>query len=348
MNFVQPRSFWDNSIELALAEASGPNGDYGAKRAAAPPPIFGNSPAFKHCVELAKKAAASRSTVVLLGESGTGKEVFARAIHSWSERRGRPFIAINCVGLSRDLLESELFGHEKGAFTGAYQLKKGKMELAHGGTVLLDEIGDISLELQTKLLRFLQEREFERVGGTQPIHVDVRIIAATNRDLSAQVCAGSFREDLYYRLNVISIALPPLRERKEDIPELVQYFLIRNCAETGRHGATVGAAALAKLCAYSWPGNVRELANVIEQAIVLGQAPTIAVTDLPPRIVCQELLQRPSGISYREAVNDFRKNLILHVLGRTRGNQAAAARILGLHRKYLQRLIKSLSIGENT
>jgi len=165
--------------------------------------------------------------VLLFGESGTGKEVFARAIHNWSERKQAPFVAINCVGLSKELLESELFGHEKGAFTGAYQLKKGKIELAHGGTVFLDEIGDVSPEVQTKLLRFLQEREFERVGGIQPVRVDVRIIAATNRDLENAVKGGGFRKDLYYRLNVIPIAIPPLRERREDIPALAGYFLRR-------------------------------------------------------------------------------------------------------------------------
>src|SRR3990170_1883121 len=207
--------------------------------------IIGKSEKMKDAVETAKKAAASNATVLLLGESGTGKEVFARAIHNWSERKNQPFVAINCVGLSRELLESELFGHEKGAFTGAHQLKKGKMELAHGGTVFLDAAGDISAELQTKLLRFLQEREFERVGGTQPIPVDVRVIAATNRDLASAIKEGRFREDLFYRLNVIPISLPPLRERKEDIAVLAQFFLRRFAAETKKifSGITVDAEA---------------------------------------------------------------------------------------------------------
>lgn len=186
--------------------------------------IMGKNGKMNRAISLAKKAATSKSTILLLGESGTGKEIFARAIHNWSERNGKPFIAINCVGLSRELLESELFGHEKGAFTGALQLKRGKMELAHGGTVFLDEIGDISQELQTKLLRFLQEREFERVGGTKPIRVDIRVIAATNRDLDGAVKEGRFRQDLYFRLNVIPITLPPLRERKEDIPPPCKLF----------------------------------------------------------------------------------------------------------------------------
>ena len=191
--------------------------------------IGGESPQMRQAVDTVKKAAASRSTVLLLGESGTGKEVFARAIHNWSERRHEPFIAINCVGLSKDLLESELFGHEKGAFTGAHQLKKGKMELAHGGTVFLDEVGDISAELQTKLLRFLQEREFERVGGTQPIHVDVRVIAATSRDLSSAIKEGRFREDLYYRLNVIPDLAAAIERTEGRYPRSREVFFAAVC-----------------------------------------------------------------------------------------------------------------------
>src|SRR5512132_1108795 len=235
--------------------------------------IGGESPKMKLAMETARKAAASKSTVLLLGESGTGKEVFARAIHNWSERKHEPFIAINCVGLSKDLLESELFGHEKEAFTGAHQLKKGKMELAHNGTVFLDEVGDISAELQTKLLRFLQEKEFERVGSTKPIQVDVRIIAATNRKLLELVKEGRFRDDLYYRLNVVPIALPALRERKEDIPALVDYFVHRFSKETKKNFTEVTPEAMQRLLTYDWPGNARELANTIERAIVLGRGP---------------------------------------------------------------------------
>ena len=309
-------------------------------------PIIGTSQRIRHCLDLAKKSANSGSTVLLLGESGTGKENFARAIHKWGERRNHPFVAINCVGLSRDLLESELFGHERGAFTGAHQLKKGKMELAHGGTVLLDEIGDISPDLQTKLLRFLQEREFERVGGTRPIRVDVRIIAATNQKLEILVKAGRFREDLYYRLNVVCITLPPLRERKEDIPALVRYFLSRFSIECGKHFPMITDDALQKLSAYNWPGNVRELANAIEQAIVLRQGPTIEVKDLPPKIIAQEPAANLFTLSYRDAVNGFRKELVSRALARCGGNQAAAARSLGLHRKYFQRMLKSLAIDK--
>ena len=307
--------------------------------------VGGESPQMREAIETAKKAASSRSTVLLLGESGAGKEVFARAIHNWSERKHEPFIAINCVGLSKDLLESELFGHEKGAFTGAHHFKKGKMELAHRGTVFLDEVGDISAELQTKLLRFLQEREFERVGGTQPIHVDVRVIAATNRDLSIAIKEGRFREDLYYRLNVIPISLPPLRERREDIPVLARYFLRRFALETKKNFTGITAEAEARLVAYAWPGNVRELANAIERAVVLGQGPEITLEDLSPRITYSEDEGTSDGLSYRGAVDAARANVIRRALATTQGNRAAAARILGLHKTHLLNLMKSLGIG---
>ncbi len=306
--------------------------------------IGGISDKMRDAIAVAKKSAASRSTVLLLGESGTGKEVFARAIHQWSERRGEPFVAINCVGLGKDLLESELFGHERGAFTGAHQLKKGKMELAHGGTVFLDEVGDVSAELQTKLLRFLQEREFERVGGTQPISVDVRIIAATNRDLSIAMRDGRFREDLYYRLNVIPISLPPLRERIEDIPILAQYFVQRFAAETKKAFSEVTADAEAKLVAYRWPGNVRELANVIERAAVLGHGPEITGDDLPLRIAATDEVSPAGALSYRHAVDAARAEVIKKALAHTKGNRAAAARVLGMHKTHLLNLIKTLRI----
>ena len=307
--------------------------------------VVGQSSQMNRALDVARKAAASRSTVLLLGESGTGKEIFARAIHNWSDRRNQPFVAINCVGLSKALLESELFGHEKGAFTGALQVKKGKMELAHGGSVFLDEVGDISNELQTKLLRFLQEREFERVGGTKPISVDVRIIAATNRDLNGAVRDGQFREDLYYRLNVIPLTLPPLRERREDIPGLANYFLGRFASETKKNFARITEEALRKLAAYEWPGNVRELANVIESAVVLGQGPELMPHDLPPKIVSAMPNGRIDRFSYHGAVDDYRRELIAKTLAQTEGNRAAAAKILGLQRTYLSRLIKTLRVS---
>jgi DNA-binding NtrC family response regulator len=307
--------------------------------------VVGKSDIMNGAVETAKKAATSKATVLLLGESGTGKEIFARAIHNWSERRSQPFVAINCVGLSKELLESELFGHEKGAFTGADQLKKGKMELANGGTVFLDEVGDVSQELQTKLLRFLQEREFDRVGGIRPIHVDVRIVAATNRDLDVAVKEGHFREDLFHRLNVVPIMLPPLRERSEDIPALARHFLQRFAKEVKKNLSEISEEALGKLSAYDWPGNVRELANVIERAVVLGQGPEIARHDLPARIVAVQSESRSEGISYRDAMDAYRRQLVMRALAQTQGNRAAAARVLGLHEKYFLRLLKSLGIG---
>src|SRR5262245_23588391 len=307
--------------------------------------VPGSSAKFNAAISGAKKAAGSKRTVLLLGESGTGKELFARAIHNWSERKDRPFAAINCVGLSRELLESDLFGHEKGAFTGAHQLKKGKLESAQRGTVFLDEVGDVSLEVQTKLLRFLQEREFQRVGGTQVIHVDVRIIAATNRNLAEAIKQRLFRQDLYYRLNVVPINLPPLRERKEDIPELAQFFMTRFSAEAKKVNTGITQEAMGKLIAYEWPGNVRELANVIERAVVLGPGPVIHVEDFNPRIVALES-KIPSGrFSYRNTINGYKREVILQALAQTEGNRAGAARLLGLERSYLLKLLKSLHIS---
>jgi len=306
--------------------------------------VVGESPKMKQSVDLAKKAAGSNATVLLLGESGTGKEIFARAIHNWSDRKTAPFVTINCVGLSKELLESELFGHEQGAFTGAYHLKKGKMELAHGGTVFLDEAGDISPELQTKLLRFLQERDFERVGGTKSITVDIRIIAATNRDLQASIKQGLFREDLYHRLNVVPITLPPLRERKQDIPPLSQYFLQKYSIETRKHFSEITQEAKEKLLSYDWPGNVRELANVIERAIVLGLGPNISIEDLPDIFATIKTETVPDDFSYHGAMNAARRDVVLKALTQTHGNRVAAAKLLGLNAKYFLRLIKSLGI----
>lgn len=306
--------------------------------------LIGKSAKLNQVVEAAKKAASAKATVLLLGESGTGKELFARAIHSWSERKDGPFVAINCVGLSKELLESELFGHERGAFTGAHQLKKGKMEQAHGGTVFLDEVGDISPDVQAKLLRFLQEREFERVGGTRLIRVDVRIVAATNRDVPAYVRDGRFREDLYHRLNVIPITLPPLRERKEDIAELCQFYLRRFSLDAKKNFTGITDEALKKLTAYNWPGNVRELANVMEHAVVLGQSLAITSADLPPTTRGDEPGATLDGFSYRDSVDNFRRALVLKVLAQTRGNRVAAAKTLGLHEKSLIRLIRALKI----
>src|SRR2546427_2634875 len=307
--------------------------------------IVGKNSKMNEAIDSANKAAGSRSTVLLLGESGTGKEIFASAIHNWSDRKEEPFIAINCVGLSRELLESELFGHEKGAFTGAHQVKKGKIELAHGGTVFLDEVGDISPEVQTKLLRFLQEREFERVGGTKPIQVDVKIIAATNRDLNGAVKEGRFREDLYYRLNVIPISLPPLRERKEDIPELAHFFMQRFSLETKKNFTEITAEALEKLLTSDWPGNVRELANVIERAVVLGQGPTLELHDLPPRVAAVESGPGGGVASDEASLDASKRDVALRALRHHHANRTAAAKALGLRRTSLSRLIRALGIA---
>jgi DNA-binding NtrC family response regulator len=306
--------------------------------------VVGKSAKMNHAVDSAKKAAASKATVLLLGESGTGKELLARAIHNWSERRDKPFVAINCVGLSKELLESELFGHEKGAFTGAHKLKKGKMELADGGTVFLDEVGDVTSELQTKLLRFLQEREFERVGGTKPIRVDVRIIAATNRDLDGDVKNGRFREDLFYRLNVVPVNLPPLSVRKVDIPELANFFLHRFAKETKKTFSEIAPDALAKLSAHDWPGNVRELGNIIERAVVLGRGPKLTLNDLPPVITGDGIATSSAALSYHEAVDAARRELVRKALADAQGNRTEAAKLLGLHKTHLFRLMKALKI----
>jgi DNA-binding NtrC family response regulator len=304
--------------------------------------VAGKSRAMAQVIQEAKKAAASKATVLLLGESGTGKELFARSMHEWSDRASRPFVAINCVGLSRELLESELFGHERGAFTGAHQLKKGKMELANGGTVFLDEVGDISPELQTKLLRFLQEREFERIGGTQSIAVDVRIIAATNKNLDDAVRQGSFREDLYHRLNVIAISLPLLRDRKDDIPDLVRHFLQRFSLEAKKAFSEITSDALEYLTAYSWPGNVRELANVIERGVVLGDGPILTVDCLPSRVVGHRSTEETD--TYHDTVNAHRRRVIAEALSRAKGNRVLAAKAFGLHRTHLLKLMKALRI----
>jgi len=306
--------------------------------------IAGASAKMKQVTDLARKTAASSATVLLLGESGTGKEVFARNIHNWSERKERPFIAINSVGLSKELLESELFGHEQGAFTGAQRRKKGKIELAQGGTLFFDEIGDVSQELQAKLLRFLQEREFERVGGVTPIAVDVRVIAATNRDLERAVREGTFREDLYHRLNVVAIKLPPLRERREDLPALIDYFLRKQAKVVGKNVIGFTDEARERLVNYNWPGNVREVANVIERAVVLSSGSNITLRNLPSRIAGGEGSGLVENLSYRDGMNAARKLLIHKALSRTQGNRTAAAKLLGLEAKYLLKLMKSLGI----
>jgi len=306
--------------------------------------ILGNSPKMKEVMETAQKVAATSSTVLLLGESGTGKEMFARSIHRWSPRSRGPLIVVNCVALRDELIESELFGHEKGSFTGAHQLKRGKLEIANGGTVFLDEIGDFKPDLQAKLLRVLQEREFERVGGNKPIHVDIRIIAATNQDLHQKVQDGRFREDLFFRLNVVPISLPPLRERTADIPLLTQYFLCRSCQIVKKPVMKLSNGAMELLMHYHWPGNVRELGNLIERAVVLAEGDEILpenISLLPSTSVHKE---NDFGKHYHDAVRSYQKQVIRDALQKSGGNQARTAELLGLQRTYLARLIKKLNI----
>jgi DNA-binding NtrC family response regulator len=310
--------------------------------------IVGESPAMQAVVDVARRAAPSGATVLLLGESGTGKEVLARAVHRWSLRASRPFVVVNCVALSEELLESELFGHEKGAFTGAHQQKRGKLEVAHGGTVFLDEIGDLRPSLQAKLLRVLQDQTFERVGGTRPIHADVRFIAATNRDLAQAVRQGQFRLDLFYRLHVVTVTLPPLRERPADVPALARHFLDRYRREVKRDVLGFVPDALACLRRYAWPGNVRELENAIERAVVLSEGPEIGVRDLPVEVRdAGEAggLVREGARSFHAAIEEYKRGLIASALRRTGGNRTQAARVLGLQRTYLARLIRDLGLA---
>jgi DNA-binding NtrC family response regulator len=296
-------------------------------------------------IKVAKKAAASQSTVLLLGESGTGKEVFARQIAAWSTRAKAPFVAINCAALTETLLESELFGHEKGSFTGAAQRKPGKLELAEGGTLFLDEIGDTSPTFQTKLLRVLENRQYERVGGTQTLDVDVRIIAATNRDLQQLMAQKLFRQDLYFRLNVISLSLPPLRERPSDVEPLCEYFLRELCREAKRPLLTLSAKARAALRAYSWPGNIRELRNAMERAVVLCEEQEVSLGDLPAEFWGARTSEVPTGNDFHSQVDSFRKKLLEETLAKFGGNQTKAAEHLGLQRTYLARLLKQYEIG---
>jgi two-component system response regulator FlrC len=286
--------------------------------------------------ELARKAAKTDATVLLLGESGTGKEVIARAVHRWSERAAGPFVAVNAAALAESLLESELFGHEKGAFTGAQARRAGKFELAHGGTIFLDEIGEIPPAMQAKLLRVLQERAFERVGGTETVTVDVRVVAATNRDLKKRVAEKLFREDLYYRLNVVSVTLPPLRERRTDIRPLAEHFL-----RELKPGARFAPETLAALERHDWPGNVRELRNVVERATVLLEGAEVAPADLPSEVLSGTALPADS---FHAQVDEYRKRLIQEALARFGGNQTKAAEALRLQRTYLARLIRQMGI----
>jgi two-component system response regulator HydG len=304
--------------------------------------IIGQSLPMRRVLDMARQVAPSRATVMLLGESGTGKELFARALHSWSDRAAKPFIALNCAALPESLLEAELFGHERGAFTGAQQRRQGRFELADGGTLFLDEVAEMSPHVQVKLLRVLQEGEFERVGGSQTQRVDARIVAATNRDLDAEVKAGRFREDLFYRLNVIQMTLPPLRDRQGDIPLLVQHFIERFAARNGKAVRGLTAEALQALQAWSWPGNVRELENLIERAVVLCRGDAIGVEDLPESMRDGEPERRSVTIALGTPLEDVERLLIRETLALTRGDKRLAAQLLGIATRTIYRKLDSV------
>jgi len=331
--------------------------------------IIGNSPAMRDIYKIIGKVAPSDVTVLIQGESGTGKELIARAIHFNSRRLGKPFIALNCAAIPKELLESELFGFEKGAFTGAIERKLGKFEQANGGTIFLDEIGDMPLDLQSKILRVIQEKEITRTGGNQNISVDLRIVAATNQDLEEKVIQKTFREDLYYRLNVVPIRLVPLRERTEDIPLLVEYFLTKICAELDMPMKNCDSAAHQLLTRHAWPGNVRELENTIKRAIILSSDPLLTPVDFPGlrmqkggershseeisleglvdvklRSCFTNMDKMENGDVYSMVLGQVERPLIRFVLEKTRGNQVRAADILGINRNTLRKKIQELGI----
>ena len=304
--------------------------------------IVGQSVEMRKLALLIGQVSRTSATVLVTGESGTGKELIARAIHRQGARRDKPFVPVNPAAIVESLLESELFGHERGAFTGAYQKKLGKFELAQGGTLFLDEIATLKSDLQVKLLRVLQEREIERVGGTRRIPVDVRIIAATNGDLKRAIAGGAFREDLYYRLNVVPIGVPPLRNRRHDVPLLVDHFVRKYNQRFGKRVSGLAPEALAALEDYRWPGNVRELQNVIERAVALGEGPMIQLEDLPMDVVMGERHLREGdapALPLAEALDQVERQIVSRVLERVRWSQNEAAEILGLHRNTLLRKI---------
>ena len=302
--------------------------------------LVGNTPQMKRILHMIADVAPSTASILILGETGTGKELVANAVHCQSDRACMPFVALHCAALSEGVLESELFGHEKGAFTGAVQARKGRFEMADGGTLFLDEVGELSLKVQVKLLRVLEKGEFERVGGEKTLKVDVRLITATNRNLEKEVSEGRFREDLFYRLNVITIHLPPLRERKDDIPILSNFFVIKYTKKYKKEIKGFAPEAMEALCAYHWPGNVRELENVVERAIVLCKKNTISVDHLPGNVVPDKddmsVIKIPVGISLKEA----EKEIIQKTLQMTHGSKKEAAKILGISNRKIEYKVK--------
>ena len=308
--------------------------------------MIGESAPMKEIYQLIGRVAPTTSTVLIRGESGTGKELAARAIHQNSLRKAQPFIAVNCAALAETLLESELFGHERGAFTGAVAQKKGKLELANGGTIFLDEVGEMAAGLQAKLLRVLQEREFERVGGNRTIKADLRVIAATNQDLETAIKQGTFRSDLYYRLNVISFTMPPLRQRRGDTLLLAKYFAAKYGRQCKRRITGISPEAGARLLKYDWPGNVRELENAIERAVVLGTTDLILPDDLPEALLEMESTPGVAELKYYDAIKEAKKNYIVNAFKQAGGDYSETARILGVHPNNLHRLVRNLDLRE--
>jgi len=306
--------------------------------------MVGRSTRMREVYQFIERVAPSEATVLIYGESGTGKELAARAIHKNSPRRSKPFVALNCAALTETLLESELFGHEKGSFTGAFAQKKGLLEVAEDGSVFLDEVGELSPVMQAKLLRVLQEREFVRVGGTRTIGLNARFLAATNRDLPKAVLEGQFRTDLYHRLNVISLTLPPLRERAEDIAALAEYFAARYAKKCKRNVKGISDEGRACLLQYDWPGNVRELENAMERAVVVGTSEWILPEDLPEALLDTSSGTESGNAKYHDSVRNLKKNLILNALEQSNGSVTEAAKVLGVHANYLHRLISNLEL----
>jgi two-component system nitrogen regulation response regulator NtrX len=303
-------------------------------------PIVGRSPAIQELIQAIEQAGPSGARILILGEHGTGKELVARACHEASPRRAMPFVAVNCSAIPEELIESELFGHERGAFTGATQARRGRFEEAHGGTLFLDEVGELSPRAQTKLLRVLQEGELSRVGGNRAIKVDVRVVAATNRDLAASIASGAFREDLYFRLAVIPITVPPLRERAEDVPLMVEHFAARLAQETGKRPVRFAPPALALLARYEYPGNVRELRNLVERLVIMNPGTAIGVEQV--RRVLPAAEPEAEGTRLAEAVREFERGRIEAALRAAGGSMTQAAAMLGLERSHLYKKMKKL------
>jgi transcriptional regulator with PAS, ATPase and Fis domain len=319
------------------------------------PQLIGDHPLIQKINLLVKKVAATEATILIMGESGTGKELVARAIHTQSPRADGPFIPVNCGAIPAELLESEMFGHERGAFTGAVGQRAGMFQLANGGTIFLDEVGEMSATLQVKLLRVLQDREVRPVGADRVMRVDVRVIAASNKDLAAEVEAGNFREDLFYRLQVIPIVMPPLRERRSDIPLLIRHFLEKHNRKRPGRPARIAEEAMVYLWEYDWPGNVRELENLLERLVILSEEGQISVEHLPSTLrsfISEKKIPRPAlgedGLDLNTAVEEFENRLIEEALRRTKGNKQAAARLLGLKRTTLVAKLRRRKGGELT